>query len=116
MQSQVGSNPRGKEVTRVKKIVIIDSDVEVEGGKMTQKINNGAQYFPSAQVCPYGVISDFNISNEMDSNSLTILVMNQKQSFDSVTPPVPEGEQVQNLVSVHNPNNTGGVPPNSETE
>ena len=116
MQSQVGSNPRGKEVTRVEKIVIIDSDVEAEGGKMTQKINNGAQAFPSAQVCPFGVISDFDISNEMDSNSPTIPVMNQKKSCDSVTPPAPEGEQVQNPVSVHNPNNTGGVPPNSETD
>ncbi len=47
MQSQVGSNPRGKEVTRVEKIVIIDSDVEAKGGKMTQKINNGAKAFPS---------------------------------------------------------------------
>ena len=85
---------------------------------MTQKINNGAQAFPSAQVCPSGVISDYYISNEMDSNSPTIIipVMNQKQSCDSVTPPAPEGEQVQNPVSVHNPNNTGGVPMNSETE
>ena len=75
------------ELTQVEKIVIIDSDVEAEGGTMTQKINNGAQTFPSAQVCPSCLINNFDISNEMDS--LTIPVINQKQRPDSVTLPAP---------------------------